>query len=154
MKNYSKKRNGFSLLEIIAILTLLGIGLSFGAILFTTLTQNYVASRSAVEKGQDLQAAMNRLIKELTFSQTSGMNISGTNQMQWLSNHPENTNQTNSLIWSGASGASLLLNGKALLDDVDLFEVSSSNNFITLQLRCVGAEAITLTSIIEPRANY
>lgn len=154
MKNYSKKRNGFSLLEIIAILTLLGIGLSFGAILFTTLTQNYVASRSAVEKGQNLQAAMNRLIKELTFSQATSILISGTSQMQWHSNHPQNMDQKNSLIWKGGSGASLLLNGKALLDDVDLFEVSSSNNLITLQLRCVGAEAITLTSIIEPRANY
>ncbi|MGC6582241.1 MAG: pilus assembly FimT family protein [Akkermansiaceae bacterium] len=154
MKNYSKKRNGFSLLEIVAILTLLGIGLSFGAILFTTLTQNYVASRSAVEKGQDLQAAMNRLIKEFTFSQGSSINITGSTQVQWLSNHPQTANQTNTLFWDGTPGTPLSLNGKSLLDDVAFFEISSSSNFVTLKLRCVGAEAINLTSVIEPRTNY
>ena len=154
MKSHLNKKNGFTLVEIIAVLTLLGIGLGFGAILFINLTQNYVVSRNAVEKGQRLQSTMNRLIKELTFSKTSSINITGTTQIQWLSSHPETINQTNTLVWDGVSGTSLSLNGKAMLDDVDLFEVSLVNNFITLNLRCVGAEAINLTSVIEPRINY
>ena len=45
MKSHLNKKNGFTLVEIIAVLTLLGIGLGFGAILFINLTQNYVVSR-------------------------------------------------------------------------------------------------------------
>jgi uncharacterized membrane protein len=116
-----------------------------------SLTENYVASREAVEEGQKMQVAMSRLVKELTFADNQSVVVTNARTIEWLCQHPDSLGESKSLSWNGIPGSQLNLNGKILFNKVEDFSVSSTAIAITLTLTPVRANSISLTAVVHPR---
>lgn len=142
---------GFTLFEIVAVLVVIGLGLAFGAMMFTSITNNNFASKDAVEDGQKVQAAMNRLVKELTYAGRETVVVTGNRSIQWTSQHPERLGEVSSASWNGNPGSGLTLNGTPLLDRVELFLVSSTADSITVTLSSSGSPGLKHTTVVHSR---
>lgn len=145
-----QNRAGFTLIELIAVMVLSGIGLIFVGMLVVTSTESFISSKNAAEDSQKIQIAMNRLVKELTFAGVGTVIVSNEHTIEWTSRHPDRLGETASATWDGISGSSLeystsSLNRTDLLDRVGNFTVSSTTDSITIKVvssRSVGVEHI------------
>ena len=151
MKISQQKKAGFTLIETVAVLALIALGVVFASMLFVTATGNYMTTKEAVEDGQKVQAAMNRLVKELTYARQGTVVVENTRSIQWTCDHPERAGEAGTVTWDGTSGSSLTLGGKALLDNVSSFAVSSTSDGITISLSSADSNGITHTTVIHPR---
>ena len=157
MKMNSRSRAGFTLIEVIAVLVLSGIGLAFGSMLFVTTTQTFLGGKDAVEDSQKLQAAMNRLVKELTFAGSGTVVVSNSGRtINWISHHPDRYGQPGVATWDGTSGSSIKLSATSLgayelLDNVGTFSVSSTEDSITITLSSSRSGGVNHTVTFHPR---
>lgn len=99
---------------------------------------------------------MNRLIKELTFTDTGSVTIGSNRQISWVSNHPDRLGETGTATWNGASGSNLTISTSGfanaiLLDNVTNFSVASTGDAITISLTTRTDNGSSLTSVIHPR---
>lgn len=60
-----RKQQGFTLIELIIVMVIMGILLTVGALFFTTIISGLTTSRLAVEIGQTTQLSMDRIMYEL-----------------------------------------------------------------------------------------
>ncbi len=93
MRLQHKKPSGFTLLEMVVVLALVSLGLVFGSMLLVTTTGNYVSAKGAIEDGQKIQVAMNRLVKELTFARQGNLEFEDDHSVKWTSDHPHRFNE-------------------------------------------------------------
>ena len=151
MKLHDQNRPGFSLIEVVAVLVLTSLIVVFVAMLLVTSTGVFLSDKMAAEDSQKIQVAMNRLVKELTYAGTGTVLVSNGRTVQWVSRHPDRSGEVEIATWNGLSGSSLTLQGVVLLDNVDVFAVSSTADTITISMRSTRSDGVTHTTIIHPR---
>lgn len=151
---YRRNRPGFTLIEIVAVLILTSIALTFGAMLFVTSTQNFVASKAAIEDAQKIQVAMNRLVKEMTYAGKDTVVVSDARTVEWTSHHPNRFGAPVIANWNGTVGSDLTLQGIPLLDHVRLFRVTATEDAITLTLQSTRTEGVAHTTTVHPRYDF
>lgn len=151
-----KNRRGFTLVEVISVLVLSGIGLAFMGMLFVTSTGIFIGSKQAAEDSQKAQIAMNRLVKELTFAGKNTVVVTNGRTIQWISRHPDRFGEPTTATWNGTSGSNLRLfttglRGYDLLDNVGVFAVSMTSETITITLASSRSDGVQHTVTIHPR---
>ena len=155
MKGHHRKKNarqnGFTLIEVIAVLILSSLIFVFTAMLLVTSTGIFISSKEAAEDSQKIQAAMNRLVKELTYAGIGTVVVTNGRTVSWTSRHPERFGEVEAATWNGTSGTNLTLQGAALLDNVGTFSVSSTADTITITLRSARSAGVGHTTTFHPR---
>ena len=126
MKTNRQKNRGFSLIEVLAVLLLVGVFVAFTGLLFGPVVQTFINARRATEIMHDSQLAMARISRELTTvtNVVSGSSLSITYDTLDSSGISHRRN----IAWSGTPGSALLLNGNTLIDDLQQFSFSYLNN--------------------------
>lgn len=114
-------KNGFSLLELIAVLLLAGVLVLSAAISLLPITEGLVQVRDNVSSAQKAQFAMIRLVRE--FSTITNVVDSGTHSITYDFLDPSGTGIRHTLDWSGQAGDPLRLENTPLFDDVGSFQL-------------------------------
>ena len=143
----------FSLVEMIAVLVLIGIvGATVGTGTFY-VAQGFVASSRNAATAQQAQAAMTRMVRELT---TVKHNPAGP-MIEVLSDQSitftsARTGGWHAFSWSGTQGDPLLLGGDTLVDGVADFYVSydEPSNQLEIRLTLTAAPQVQYTADINP----
>lgn len=143
------KRDGFSLLEVIAVLVLTGLVGLMAGLMIVPLVQRYALEREAAAGHQKAEVALARLAKELTWADPASVSIDGDGQgFRWQSRHPQPSSSSPQQVrWSGLAGEDLALDGVALVDNVAAFGVSAGDGTIRVTLRLaetVAAAELTI----------
>lgn len=132
-------KRGFTLIEIVGVLVLLGITGVFAGMMLSSTVQRFTQEKEAAAMNQKTEAAMARLVKELTWANPTSLSITNAGRtISWQSRHPERIGDgTQTLSWNGTPGSDLLLQGQPLLDRVDFFEIPDtvSGGSVTIKLR-------------------
>jgi len=135
-------KRGFSLIEILAVLILVGIGGVFVGYLVSTSTRGYLLGREAAILSQQNTNAHQRLIKEINWAGAASLSSSGSTSLIWTSSHPDRVGEgSQSLQWSSTNGGQLTLNGAILLSPVAAFEVSLAPGGASVSFTIDGWEA-------------
>lgn len=150
-QRHKRNPSGFSLIEVIAVLVLSSLVLVFAAMLLVTSTGIFVSNKEAADDSQKIQVAMNRLVKELTFAGAGTVSVPDGRTVQWTSVHPERFGESETATWDGTTGSNLTLQGTVLLDNVDLFAVSSTTDTVTITMRSTRSAGVTHSTIVHPR---
>lgn len=161
MKKRNSDEKGFTLIELIVTLVLVGISAAMAGMWISSVAQGYFYAKTGMDTTQKAQLAMTRLSKELAaISVVTASSASGITY-----NRPDSpttaplTGQTISL-----SGELLQLNGNTLTDDVSAFTLaycddataacsaswSSTSRIIEITLKLKGANN-TFTQRVAPR---
>lgn len=112
---------GFTLVEVIASLVILGIIALMAGLGIVQVTKQYVFAQKAGETAQVAQVAIARMVKEISMLQscTSSSPTSPTSI-----NYDIPTLPGRSISWSGVSGAPILVNGQRLIENIQSFSLS------------------------------
>lgn len=132
-------RSGFSLIEVIAVLVLLGILALTVGLMVGPVVQRYTLERDAIAAQGALQVAAARMAKELSWAQSATVAVSdGGRTLSWQSAHPQRAGDgLQVLSWNGTAGAELTLNGAPLLQQVVDFNADIAGGMV--RLRMAGA---------------
>jgi prepilin-type N-terminal cleavage/methylation domain-containing protein len=117
IKKVKLDARGFTLIELIASLVLLGIIAVIAGMGIVQITKQYVFAQKAGETAQVAQVAMARMVKELALVRSC---TTSTNTSIDFDN-PTATRRT--ISWAG-SNSPILMNGQRLIDNVQSFTLS------------------------------
>lgn len=156
--------DGFTLIEIIVSLFLIGILGVFFSFGLTTAMKGYVFARKNAETVQKGQVALARLAKEL--SVVKGV-TTGTGTTLAFNSWKLGAEATQTVSWSGTADDPLYLGSNILADNVNDFDLgyydsfsgtkgsswNSSTKIIEVTLGITGAQSVvsTFTARIMPR---
>jgi len=153
----SRANAGFSLIELIAVMVIIGILAAVAGVSLTPIVKAFAATRTNAETAQKAQLAMRRMVEELTW----GKNFSaGANALKFQSNLPSKSNMTFVIAWESASG-NLYWDSNSgsgysrdlLMDQVVDFKITYpiGGNNVQIALTPAIAKNITYTAWIHPR---
>jgi prepilin-type N-terminal cleavage/methylation domain-containing protein len=108
---------GFTLIEVIVSLILMGIIATIAGLGIVQITRQYVFAQQAGETAQVAQVAMARMVKELTLIR------SGTSAGATSINFDTPTLTGRSISWAGV-GSPILVNGQPLIQNIRSFALS------------------------------
>ena len=169
MKKKFADQKGFTLVEIIVSLMLVGVIAVLAGMAVVPFIEGYVATRRNAEITQKAQLAMTRMVKEFTVvtAVTSGTNTAIT----FTAQHGVVT-VTHTISWAGTAGNPLVLdlatNNDTLTDQVSNFQLTyiyfdaggnevsettwgSNSQGINIQLTMQNATNIQHTARVFPR---
>jgi prepilin-type N-terminal cleavage/methylation domain-containing protein len=122
MNTYSERRSGFSLVEVLGALLLVGMLAAFTGLLLAPMAGSYLQAREAGRLMQDGQLAMARVARELTT--ISNVVSSTRSSITYDTLDSAGASHRRTLAWSGAPGAPLVLAGHTLIDQLRRFDLS------------------------------
>ncbi len=161
-------KGGFTLIEIIVSLVLLGI---LAATVFNFAGQavrGFFISRDAMEITQKAQIALNRMRAEFTYLDITQTVTGASTSISYTAEFPEGT-ETNTIAYDAGAGT-ITLDGVTLIDDVatagglvfqyfDSYNGSDTGSYspgtttiigVTLTMRDSDGTSVTFTSRIYP----
>jgi len=127
---HRRAQRGMTMLEIIAVLVIMGIIAAAGALGFTTAVQSAVENRQGIEMAQKAEIAIQRIVLELENLQLNDDLVEVTaSSATSLSFHVAyNVNDTADRQIT-LSGTDLLLDGDTLLEDVAAFSFTYHTDY-------------------------
>jgi len=125
IKRAKNKKSGFTLIEMVVTLILVGIIAAFAGMWIVSVTNGYIQARASAETVQKAQLALARLTKE--FSAIKSVNSESTTDTQitftrWDEEISANVTQTVAL-----NGNLLKIGNKTLTDNLSSFKLSYCN---------------------------
>ena len=122
IKRAKNKKSGFTLIEMVVTLILVGIIAAFAGMWIVSVTNGYIQARASAETVQKAQLALARLTKE--FSAIKSVNSESTTDTQitftrWDEEISANVTQTVAL-----NGNLLKIGNKTLADNISSFSLS------------------------------
>lgn len=141
-----RQRKGFSFLEIVAVLVIIGIVSAVAGLGLTGATQAYLSGRNHVENAQKAQLVMNRIVKEFFYPVNTPVITDGGNTLTF------SRGTGVAIQWDGNSGGNLTLNGQLFCAGVQAFNASAQADGSTrVALTLSSATAVEYAVNLFPR---
>jgi prepilin-type N-terminal cleavage/methylation domain-containing protein len=121
MKNRRRSVAGFTLVEMLGAMVLVGMLAAFTGMLLAPMARTFLNTREAARLMQDSQLAMARIARELTT--VSNVVSSSSTAIEYDTLDSEGLSHRRTLAWSGTDGP-LLLDGHTLFGALHRFELS------------------------------
>lgn len=118
---------GFTLIEVIASILLLGIVVTFFSISAGKLIEGYIFTKDNVNTSLGAQVAMSRLMKELRSIDSVSSGSETYLTYSFVRNGASVSNRT--ISWGGTAGDPLLLGGTVLAENVSDFQISYHQSY-------------------------
>lgn len=136
------RNNLFSLVELIAVMVMIGIVVALSTFNYSTTAKTYNLVKDSNTAAQDLQLTMTRIVKELSHP--------GANPML-IANGVRVTRNGNVDIV--ITGSEINLNNNTLLSGVGAFSVTQANagDPFTVSITLNGYSSSSITTIVYPR---
>jgi prepilin-type N-terminal cleavage/methylation domain-containing protein len=146
-------KGGFTLIEMIASLAIVGILAAIAGIGLVQITEGYLLSQAGAESAQKVQLAMSRMIKEFNYiTDVSGGSSHSITFDSFHADEAVDTIRSFSISWNGTVGDPLLLTcfdcpggsvTEPLADNVASFDLSyiyydTTGNLVTVASRTPG----------------
>jgi prepilin-type N-terminal cleavage/methylation domain-containing protein len=122
MNTYSERRSGFSLVEVLGALVLVGMLAALTGMLLAPMVGSYLQAREAARLMQDGQLAMARVARELIT--VSNVVSSTRTSITYDTLGSDGASHQRTLAWSGTPGAPLTLAGHTLIGQLRRFDLS------------------------------
>jgi len=143
------KRRTFSLVELVAVLTIVGILAAVAGTTFAAMAKGFTTARDNTDTIQKAQLAVTRLEKEFSFVTAAPTLAGGGTSATYTTEYPWETSASRTVSWNGTPGASLLLDADILVDNVQSFLVSNTAaNVVEVTLTLDVAGGLTFTTSI------
>lgn len=123
MKRVMWNKKGFTLIEIVVVLLLVGLVTAVVGLSVVKMVNNFFFARTNADTLLKGQIAMARMVKEL--NNVRIVSAASATSITFTSYRDANTR---TISWGG-SGTNLLLNGDTLTDDVDDFSLAYYDTF-------------------------
>jgi len=165
MKTRKRNQNGFTLIEVIVTLVLVGITAVLAGMWIVSVANGYLFAKENAGNVQKGQLAMTRLTKEFTAIHSVDSSVTTATQITYT-----RADALDSLVSATVSstGGVLQLNGDILTDGVSAFTLAYCNDDVTapscsttwspttsriieITLKLTGAESMPFTKRIAPR---
>ena len=162
--NSNKMAHGFTMIEVIASIVLVGILAVLTSISLANIFEGYLFTKDNADTTMKAQIALTRLVKE--FSSIDEIS-NGTNTSLTYKYYKNGVSEPRTVTWSGIDNAPLLLGGNILADNINDFELSYHNSYsdvgdntwngtekmigITLKINGALNIASTFTIRVSPR---
>ena len=114
-------KKGFSLIELVAVLLLIGVLLLSATVSLVPLADAFLQTRTHADTAQKARLALARLTREFITITNVAAGSSSSITYDFLD--PAGASHRHTLSWSGTPGDPLLLEGVALSDDIASFEL-------------------------------
>ncbi|MDZ7642142.1 MAG: type II secretion system protein [Desulfurivibrio sp.] len=157
MSNDSQQ--GFTLIEVIASMVLLGIMLAIAGMGIVSGVRGYLLAQENAVITQKAQLALGRLSRELRecFDCVNSDEVAGAITSPYTYAIPDHENQQ--LAWGG--GDTITLNGDPLVDQVAAFELRFADDAATSRLKLeltmkykITGDTVKFTTTVLPRNLY
>lgn len=119
-----RTRKGFTLIELVAVLVLLGMTIVFANHLIAVSTNAYLLGFNASAQAQRATTAHQRIIKELNWADPATITLNSATSLSWTSAHPARSAEGTQTLNFDSSAGTVLLNGTILLDNVSQFNLA------------------------------
>jgi prepilin-type N-terminal cleavage/methylation domain-containing protein len=133
MKIRGKNEKGFTLVEVIVTLVLVGITAALAGMWIVSVVNGYIFTKMNADTVQKAQLAMTRITKEL--SALKSVTSAGTDNISFSRIGEINISTgvvTETAVTISRSGSQLLINGSPLTDSVNAFTLTyCDDNFVT-----------------------
>ena len=114
-------KQGFTLIEIIAVLVLVSVLVLASTIALLPMAEGFLQMRRNVDASQKSHLAMSRIVRE--FTAITNVVSGGQRTITYDSLDPAGSPYRRTLTWDGNAGSPLTLSGAPLSDDVRYFEL-------------------------------
>jgi len=149
------RRLGFSLLEMILVMVLVGILVAVAGVAMVPIARSFVMSRTNLETGQKAQLALARITRELSAIDTNAFPViyDAGRSIDVVAIQTNGLSQSFTFSWDGTIGSPLLMNGDILVDNVREFSVANTNlaKSINLFLVLDDAPVVRYSTVIYAR---
>ena len=163
MKTRKRNQNGFTLIEVIVTLVLVGITAVLAGMWIVSVANGYLFAKENAGNVQKGQLAMTRLTKEFTAIHSVDSSVTTATQITYTRADALGTTVSATV---SSTGSVLQLDGNTLTDGVSAFTLaycddvtssscpsawSSTSRIIEITLTLTGAESTPFTKRIAPR---
>lgn len=145
MKRFAGSR-GFTLIELITVLVLLGLIGGFGGLFLVKIIQSYQWAEDNAHIAQKAQVALTRIAVEMAYATDIDSGQLGSNVILYDAAYPDGTTETDSKFVLAGSSLEYFKDGSPtshnLTDNVDAFEIDDtelSQGYIKVTLSMTGA---------------
>jgi prepilin-type N-terminal cleavage/methylation domain-containing protein len=140
-------RDGFTLVEMLGALLLVGILAALTGMLLAPMAQTFLNTREAARMMQDGQLAMARLAREFTTVSNVVSSSSTTITYDTLDSAGDSHRRT--LEWSGTPDDPLMLEGHTLIDALQRFELSYMDTVAATPQSSWGSSSTLIEVVLD-----